>query len=179
MPLMGGELIGQVLVLGNDVDSFLEWALSEVAGRDELDYLLGIQATASTERWHQLIDAEAGTPNAGRILDWSGDSDPAATLKGPEGYDVRNLGTASLGDLGTAVIESLQESGATRPVVIIDSVAALTEDPGTQFKFLALLGRRLERDDGALLVFEGDTGLADHEVATLEELFDEVRRADG
>lgn len=175
MPLMGGELRGQVLVLGADVESFLDWALSEVASRDEVDYLLGIQAAATTERWQALIAGEAGLPASGRILDWTGESEAGATLGGPSGFDVRNLGAASLGDLGSAVVDSLTEAGATRPAVVIDSVTALTDDPGKQFKFLALLGRRLARDDGLLLVFEGDPGLADHEVATLEELFDEVR----
>jgi hypothetical protein len=137
---------------------------------------VGIASVVPLGRWADLLEEGVLEVASGRLLDRSGDSTVGQPLAGIEAVEaVEYDAEGSLGELGTAVLDSLTTADGARPVVVLDSVAALTDDPGKRFKFLTLLGRRVARDDGFLRAVEGPEGLDEFEVHTLEEIFDAVR----
>lgn len=168
----------QVLVFGGSADTFLDRAIENVHATPSIDHVVGIAVSESVETWKSRIGDIAGNGRTGRILELDGAGATQPWVGGPSGFDVRRVDSSSLGDLGVAVIESLKQTDAERPAVLIDSAAGLSPDPGKRFKFLTLLSHRLGKDDGIFLVFGGHEGIPDHEVATLERVFDTIERAE-
>lgn len=168
----------QVLVFGESTDSFLDRAVADVGATPSVDHVVGIAVSGPLDTWRSRVADIAGNGRTGRILalDVAGEIQP--WVEGPGGFDVRRMDSSSLGDLGVAVIESLKQTDAERPAVLVDSAAGLSRDPGKRFKFLTLLSHRLSKDDGLFLVFGGEAGIPDHEIATLERVFDTIERAE-
>lgn len=178
MAAEGGE-VEQVLEIGGSPKAFLERALKRVGDAGSVDHVIGIATAIPLETWMSRMGSVGRNGLSGRILDVEGQLGTNPWADGPAGFDIRAPSDGSLGDLGIGVIDSLTEVDPQRPAVIVDSVAALTDDPGTRFKFLTLLSHRIRKDDGLFLVFAGEDKLPDHEIQTLEGVFDEIRRTDG
>ncbi len=174
MAIEGQEGASSVLVLEDREGGVLRRIVAEAADLD-IDHLIGVAAGQPVESWLEAIEARelAGVPV--RIL--AATSRPETTRR-PEdssAIDVRYVGDTSLGDLGIAAIDSISGIGGTRPGVVVDSVGALSADPGKRFKFLSLLGRRVAVDDGAFLALEGTQELPEHERNTLSTVFEVTR----
>lgn len=161
-----------VLVRDGDDGTFLERALEAVGTLESVDRLVGIAASEPARIWLEAIERSEIAGVSGTIIDVTG-GDRGTRTAGVAGFATRDLSGSSLGDVGIAAVESIAAGDPTRPAVLIDSVAALADDPGTRFKFLDLLGRRVAKDDGYLLAYEGDP-LPDHERHTFAEVFDAV-----
>lgn len=162
-----------VLVLDGDNGTFLERGLEAVGNLESVDRLVGIAASEPAGRWLDAIERNEISGVSGTILDVTGSDRGVTESPGPPGFATRDLSGSSLGDVGIAAVESIAAGDPTRPAVLIDSVAALADDPGTRFKFLDLLGRRVAKDDGYVLAYEGHP-LPDHERLTFAEVFDTV-----
>lgn len=162
-----------VLVRNGDKGTFLERGLEAVRNLESVDRLVGITASEPARRWLDAIEMSAISGVSGTIIDVTGSDNGTAQGTGVAGFATRDLSGNSLGDVGIAAVESIAAGDPTRPAVLIDSVGALADDPGTRFKFLDLLGRRVARDNGYLLAYEGDP-LPDHERHTFAEVFDTV-----
>lgn len=165
----------QILSLGDDREAFLDRVLSEFTTEPGVDHLVGIVTTTSPETWIEAIEATENRPNTGTLLDTTGQSTPGSNPTPPTGFEIRDKSGSPLSEVGTDVIESLRRAEPDRPSVVIDSVSALSSDPGNQFKFLTLLEKRLAKGDGVLRVFEAPEALEEFQVNTLSEVFDDVR----
>lgn len=165
----------QILSLGQDKETFLDRVLSEITTESDVDHLVGIVTTTSSESWIEAIEAAENCPNTGTLLDTTGESTPGSNPKPPTGFEVRDKSGSPLSEVGTGVIESLRRAEPDRPSVVIDSVSALSSDPDKQFKFLTLVEKRLSKEEGVFRVFEAPDALEEFQVNTLSEVFDDVR----
>lgn len=163
----------RVLVRHGDKEGFLNRGLEAVGDLESVDRLVGIAGSEPARTWLDAIERSGIAGVSGTIIDVTGIDPATPTRTGPAGFATRDLSGSSLGDVGIAAVESIAAGDPTRPAVLIDSVGALADDPGTRFKFLDLLGRRVAKDDGYLLAYEGDP-LPDHECHTFAEVFDTV-----
>lgn len=162
----------RVLVLESGESSFLAGALDVVAAASKVGHVVGI-STRPRSAWVEAIEAAGLEDVSVTLLDRSGASGDSDGESATGQLTVRDVSDTSLGDLGVAAVEAISATDRGKPAVLIDSVAALTDDPGKRFKFLALLGRRVAKDDGIVLAYEGQP-LPEHERHTFEEIFDSV-----
>lgn len=177
MATEGREGASSLLVLGGREGGGLRQAVA-VAEQQGVDHLVGIAAGTQLATWLAAIeDMGLGTESV-RILETTDSSEPDSSPQNRLNIAVRNVGGASLGDIGIAVVDSISASGPTTPGVVVNAVGALSDDPGKRFKFLSLIGQRVAVDDGAFLALEGPEELLDHERNTLSTVFDEIRNAD-
>jgi hypothetical protein len=169
----GYEGATRVLVLDAGDAGSLADAIAAVA-EGGADHVVGIATSISAEGWIDALRGTEGSVDSAIILDAT-DAEPTTDpTAGAPGIQIRDHTGVSLGDLGSSAVDAIAAGGQNRPAVLLDSVAALTDDPGTRFKFLDLLGRRVARDDGQLRALEGRPPLPEHERQTVREVFDAV-----
>lgn len=163
----------RVLVLDAGEAGALADAIAAVS-ETGADHVVGIATSISAEDWIDALEGAQHSVESATVLDATGEGPTAAQEKGGPAIETRDLSGASLGEVGSAAVDAIAAGGQGPPAVLIDSVAALTDDPGTRFKFLDLLGRRVARDDGQLRALEGRPPLPEHERQTVQEVFDVV-----
>lgn len=174
MAIEGREGASSVLVLGEREGGVLRRAVAEVVEYG-IDHLVGIAAGYPVETWREAIEAAGLSGESVTLLVVSEASQDPVDRDDRPGMEVRKLPRASLGDLGIAAVDSISAGTGSRPGAVVDSVGALSEDPGKRFKFLSLLGQRLSVDDGAFVALEGPHELPEHERQTLSTVFDVTR----
>lgn len=177
MAIEGREGASSVLVLGERDGGVLRRAVAAVAEHG-IDHLVGIVAGYPVETWREAIEAAGLGGTSVTLLVVSEESQtPADADDGPD-IEIRALPGASLGDLGIAAVDSISAGAGTRPGAVVDTVAALSADPGKRFKFLSLLGQRISVDDGLFVALEGPDELPEHERQTLSTAFDVTRNGE-
>ena len=174
MAIEGREGASSVLVLGEREGGVLRRAVAEVVEYG-VDHLVGIAAGYPLDSWREAIEAEGPEEGSVTLLVVSETSHDRVDWDNGPDIQVRELPGASLGDLGIAAVDSISAGSGARPGALVDSVGALSEDPGKRFKFLSLLGQRLSVDDGAFVALEGPHELPEHERQTLSTVFDVTR----